>query len=124
MKVMTMIAALVGAGVMLTAQQPLFRTGVEVVELDVSVTRGGKPVLGRTASDFVLTDNGERQEIDSVSLEQLPLDVTLVVDASQSVAGERLASLIGAATRLTAALHREDQLAVDRFHIGYTSRRR
>src|SRR5580765_5601732 len=83
------IAALLAAQVA-SVPQTTFRSGVEVVELDVSVTRGGVPVAGLTARDFALTDNGAAQEVASVTLEKLPLSVTMVLDTSQSVAGERL----------------------------------
>ena len=53
------------------AQPPpaVFRSGIEVVELDVSVTRVGLPVQGLTARDFALTDNGVAQAVDSVMLD-------------------------------------------------------
>src|SRR5262245_61749954 len=73
--------------------RPVFRSGVEVVELDVSVTRGGQPVAGLTAHDFALTDNGVLQVIDSVTLDQLPLSILLALDTSLSVAGDRLKPL-------------------------------
>src|SRR4029079_11708035 len=79
-----------------SSPQTTFRSGVELVELDVSVTRGGVPVAGLTARDFNLTDNGAAQEVASVTLEKLPLSVTLVLDTSQSVAGERLQHLVQA----------------------------
>jgi VWFA-related protein len=98
-----------------SAPQTTFRSGVEVVELDVSVTRGGVPVAGLTARDFALTDNGAAQEVASVTLERLPLSVTMVLDTSQSVAGERLQHLVQAGTALTAALHSEDRAALVTF---------
>src|SRR5207245_8092288 len=50
------------------SQQPagVFKSGIEVVELDVSVTRGGQPVQGLTAGDFALTDNGAGPDLQSV----------------------------------------------------------
>jgi VWFA-related protein len=98
-----------------SAPQTTFRSGVEVVELDVSVTRGGVPVAGLTARDFALTDNGAPQEVASVTLEQLPLSVTMVLDTSQSVAGQRLQHLVQAGTGLAAALHPEDRAALVTF---------
>lgn len=98
-----------------SAPQTTFRSGVEVVELDVSVTRGGVPVAGLTARDFALTDNGAAQEVASVTLEQLPLSVTMVLDTSQSVAGQRLQHLVQAGTGLAAALHPEDRAALVTF---------
>ena len=98
-----------------SAPQTTFRSGVEVVELDVPVTRGGVPVAGLTARDFALTDNGAAQEVASVTLETLPLSVTMVLDTSQSVAGERLQHLVQAGTGLTAALHPGDRAALVTF---------
>jgi VWFA-related protein len=98
-----------------SAPQTTFKSGVEVVELDVSVTRGGVPVVGLTARDFALTDNGAAQEVASVTLEKLPLSVTMVLDTSQSVAGQRLQHLVQAGTGLAAALHPEDRAALVTF---------
>ena len=81
----------------------------------MSVMRGGAPVAGLTAADFALTDNGAAQEVQSVTLEQLPLSVTLVLDTSQSVAGERLRHLVQAGEGLTAALRPEDRAALVTF---------
>ena len=85
----------------------MFRTGVEIVELNVSVTRAGQPVIGLTARDFALTDNGVTQQIDSVTLDQLPLSVLLALDTSESVAGDRLRHLMDAGEGLLRALRRE-----------------
>jgi VWFA-related protein len=108
------IAALLAAQT-LSAPQTTFRSGIEVVELDVSVTRGGVPVAGLTARDFVLTDNGTAQEVQSVTLEQLPLSVTMVLDTSQSVAGDRLQRLVQAGEGLMDALHPDDRAALVTF---------
>jgi VWFA-related protein len=108
------IAALVAAQPV-TPPQTTFRSGVEVVELDVSVMRGGAPVAGLTARDFALTDNGVAQDVESVTLERLPLSVTLVLDASQSVAGDRLRHLVQAGEGLTAALRADDRAALITF---------
>lgn len=85
-----MAAALVAGVAVLRAevQQPpvrsgqTFRTGTDVVMVDVSVRDGGKAVTRLTAADFVLTDNGVRQQIDSVEATAVPIDLTLVVDVS------------------------------------------
>ena len=85
-------------------QPPAFRSGVDVVRLDVSVVRNGLPVRGLTADDFVVTDNGVQRVVDSVDVDQLPLSVQLVLDTSGSVLGERLTHLIAAADGFVAAL--------------------
>ena len=59
-----------------------FRSGIDAVMVDVSVRADGKNVTGLRVDDFVLTDNGVRQRIESVEATAVPLDVTLVVDLS------------------------------------------
>jgi Ca-activated chloride channel homolog len=98
-----------------SAPQTVFRSGVEVVELDVSVTRGGLPVQGLTSRDFALTDNGVAQDVQSVTLDRLPLSVTLVLDISRSVAGDRLTHLVQAGRGLVAALRPDDRAALITF---------
>jgi VWFA-related protein len=114
-----MIRAVLGAIVVaiVAAPQPpaVFKSGIEVVELDVSVTRGGQPVQGLAARDFALTDNGAAQEVQSVTLDRLPLSVTMVLDTSESVAGDRLAHLVQAGEGLTAALRPDDRAALITF---------
>ena len=85
-------------------QAPAFKSGVDVVRLDVSVTRNGIPVRGLTAADFVVSDNGVEQIVDSVDVNRLRLSVELVLDTSGSVLGDRLTNLIAAADGLVAAL--------------------
>jgi len=113
--VMRLIVAAVVAAQAVTPPQTTFRSGVEIVELDVSVMRGGAPVAGLTARDFALTDNGVPQDVESVTLERLPLSVTLVLDSSQSVAGDRLRHLVQAGEGLTAALRQDDRAALITF---------
>lgn len=98
-----------------SAAQTVFRAGVEVVEVDVSVTRGGQPVRGLTSRDFVLTDNGISQDVETVTLDQLPLNVVLVLDVSQSLSSARLSYLVQACQELTRTLRADDQAALITF---------
>lgn len=109
-----LVAAIAGG----SAQQPVFRATVEVVRIDVSVMRKGRPVTGLSSRDFVVTDSGVAQEVDSVVVDQLPLEVTLVFDVSASVSGVRLASLKNAARELTTRLRPADQAALITFTNG------
>jgi VWFA-related protein len=84
--------ALAAAGLQLTAQEKpaigqTFRTATDVVLVDVSVRDGGKPVTNLRVEDFVLTDNGVRQQIESVEATAVPIDLTLVVDLSGNANG-------------------------------------
>lgn len=72
------------------AQTPTFATRTEAVRVDVLVTEDGRPVRGLGRGDFEVLDNGVPQEVDLASFEQIPLNVVLAIDVSDSVAGERL----------------------------------
>ncbi len=67
-------------------QGVVFRTRIDAVPVEVSVRSGGTPVGGLTARDFVLLDNGVRQQIEVVDPEEVPLDVSLLIDTSGSTA--------------------------------------
>ena len=96
-------------------QSPAFTSKVEAVRVDVLVTDGSKPILGLGPADFELLDNGVTQQVDLVSFDQIPLNVILALDMSDSVAGERLDQLRGAGARLLGALKKDDQAALVTF---------
>ncbi|MDQ3070031.1 MAG: VWA domain-containing protein [Acidobacteriota bacterium] len=79
------------AGAPLAARQ-VFRSGVNLVSVDVSVKAGNTVVAGLTAADFRLYDNGVLQQVDAVSIEAVPIDVTIFHDTSVSQGG-RVGSL-------------------------------
>jgi len=67
--------------------QTVFRSRTDLVAISASVKRGNAPVANLTAKDFVVTDNGVPQVIEAVTIESVPLDVTLFMDTSGSTAG-------------------------------------
>lgn len=67
--------------------QALFRARTDLVAISASVKRGNAPVANLKAADFRLTDNGAEQAIEAVTIESVPLDVTLFMDTSGSTAG-------------------------------------
>ena len=86
-------ASMLVATVALSAQGVVFSSKVEAVRVDVLVTdreKGGTAVLGLKPSDFEVLDNGVPQQVDLVSFEQIPLNVVLALDMSESVSGDRL----------------------------------
>jgi VWFA-related protein len=95
---------------------PTFSSKTEVVRVDVLVTDRGQPVLGLHPSDFEVTDNGVAQRVELASLEQIPLNLVLVFDLSDSVAGERLEHLRVASQALLGGLQAEDQAALITFN--------
>jgi Ca-activated chloride channel homolog len=96
-------------------QQPVFRSGVDVVTVDASVSRGGEHVGGLSAANFDVSDNGVRQKIDKVTLEQVPLEAFLVFDVSGSVEGAKLAELQQAAGAFLDGLAPRDKAALITF---------
>ena len=95
------------AGSRTFAQKPQFRSGVDVVVVDVLVTNHGRPVEGLKADDFELRDNGVAQKVDLSTLAG-NVNVVLALDTSGSLAGEKLTSLKNASRSLIAALRPGD----------------
>jgi Ca-activated chloride channel family protein len=113
--VSTLAVALAALAVVQARTTPTFTVGVESVYVDAFVTDGDHPVLGLTASDFELKDNGVRQPVELVTVESLPLTTFLVLDASGSVDGEKLLRLQAAARALLAGLRAGDEAALVTF---------
>jgi len=89
----TVVLLVVAGAIALEAQRPVFRAEAAGISITVSVRSGGKAVAGLTAKDFTITDNGATQKVSSVSVESLPIDLTLLLDLSGSVNGLRLERL-------------------------------
>jgi VWFA-related protein len=85
------------------------------VRVDVLVLENGRPVRGLGPSDFDIADNGVPQQVDLVSYEQIPLNVVLSLDMSDSLAGERLEQLRDASRAVLDGLTRDDQAALITF---------
>lgn len=68
-------------------QTPVFKINRDLVSVDVSVKERNRPVLGLTATDFTVSDNEVPQKVESVSIEAVPVDVTLFLDTSGSTLG-------------------------------------
>jgi len=109
-------ALLLSTALSAQTQSPVFSTKVEVVRVDALVTDSGRPVLGLGPADFEVLDNGVPQAVEFVSYDQIPLNVVLAFDMSESVAGERLAHLRSAGTAVLAGLKRNDQAALVTFN--------
>lgn len=83
------IAVVLAAAVGIGAQQSrIFRSATVSVAANVSVKKGNRVVANLAAPDFRLADNGVEQTIESVSIETVPIDVTLFIDTSGSTSGK------------------------------------
>jgi VWFA-related protein len=65
----------------------VFRSQTDAIEISASVRKGNAAVAGLAAGDFRLTDNGVPQSIELLTVEAVPIDVTLFLDTSGSTAG-------------------------------------
>lgn len=108
------LAAVAGGGV--SAQQPLFRSAVSVVRVDVLASDGGRPIPNLTGSDFEVLDNGIPQQVDSVIGDSEPLDVLFAFDRSGSTRGETILRLRESASALLEALDSDDRAGLLAFN--------
>ena len=70
----------------IAAQQTLFRSGTELVDLFVTVTEdNGRLVPGLLQEDFAIFDEGEEQEIVLFESDVRPITVVVMLDTSSSM---------------------------------------
>jgi len=90
-----------------------FSSRVQLVEVYASVTdTAGEPVLGLKQADFVVTENGEPQEVTTFAAGEFPLAAALGVDRSWSMAGEKLTHAQAAAESFLRLLKPSDRSMV------------
>ena len=90
-----------------------FSTGVTLVEVYATVTdREGQPVTGLTAADFKVAEDRVPQDITTFAAGEFPLSVTIALDRSFSMAGERLRLMKQAAQTFIAALRPTDEVMI------------
>lgn len=92
-----------------SSQQPTFRSQAEGVVLTVAVTSGQASVKGLGADDFELVDRGVRQQIEVLSGQAIPLDVSLLVDLNYAFEDD-VARYAAVVRRLATDLRDEDSL--------------
>ena len=67
-------------------QQPAFRSGVDVVSLNVTVTdTDARFVTGLSQDDFIVYEDGVQQEVNFFTRTQLPIALALLIDTSASM---------------------------------------
>lgn len=93
----------------------VIRVDVNLVMVDATVkTKAGQIMADLKKDDFELREDGVVQKIDVFSRDELPLNVALVLDLSDSI-GPFLGPLRDAATTALASLKPEDQVALFTF---------
>jgi Ca-activated chloride channel homolog len=93
----------------------VIKVDVNLVLVDATVkTKGGKGMPDLKKDDFELREDGVAQKIEVFSRDELPLNIALVLDLSDSI-GPFLGPLRDAANTALAALKPEDEVALFTF---------
>ena len=106
---LSVVAALAAVASLAAQQAPQesgfsFRTGVELINVTVTVTDGnGRFVPGLRKEDFVVYEDGKPQTVTHFDSERVPVSLGLVMDTSGSMSGEKIATAKSAVERF---LHR------------------
>jgi VWFA-related protein len=87
---------------------PSFGVSVEVVHVDVFVSRGDAAVEGLSSANFQVFDDGVLQKVEVVSQDEAPLHAILLLDTSHSVAGATFAHLKAAGQAFLEGLGERD----------------
>jgi VWFA-related protein len=89
-------------------QTPTFEVGIEVINLNVSVTDGrGRYVTDLTEKDFAVYEDGVKQDLTLFTHENLPISLALLIDGSASM-DEKMPTAQAAATRFVKTLRPQD----------------
>jgi Ca-activated chloride channel family protein len=90
----------------------VFRTGVDLVALNVVVTDGQqKYVSGLSAGDFAVFEDGVQQDVSFFAAKDLPLDLALLLDTSASMT-DKMQTMQEAAVGFTATLRPGDRVSI------------
>lgn len=100
---------------LLTAQDPTFRTGISIVEIDAQVFDEKGIVNGLTQDDFVLKDNGQPVTLRYCIQEERPLDLVFLFELSKMMAPNAM-KLRGAAETAISALRAGDRVSAISFN--------
>jgi VWFA-related protein len=97
MNTITLILAAALLAAQTPAQTPVFKGGVKLVTLDVTVVDGdGKPVAGLTPADFTATINGAPARVQTLDFQQFGVD--RIADAPAPALGAPLSAAAPATT--------------------------
>jgi VWFA-related protein len=122
----TIVAVVLIAGEGARAQQSsqskpapgfVFRTSVDLISVTATVTDSqGRFVPGLRMEDFDVYEDGKRQAITQFDSERVPVSLGIVLDASGSMAGEKMSSAKRAVNRfLEDLLGPQDEVFLFRF---------
>jgi VWFA-related protein len=97
-------------------QGPIFGTGIEIINLSLSVTDARNNFVTDLAQrDFAVFEDGIRQDLSLFTHENLPISMVLMIDTSASME-EKLKTAQDAAIRFTKTLRPQDLAQVVQFN--------
>jgi Ca-activated chloride channel family protein len=100
------------------SQGPAFRSGTDLVALQVTVTdANGRAVHGLTADGFQIFENDRPRPLEQFTQDTVPLNLVIDLDTSGSMVGARFAMARSAVTRLLERLKPTDHVSV----LGFSS---
>lgn len=97
---------------------PIFRSGVDLVALTVTVTDGQQNfVTGLARGDFAVYEDGVQQDLSFFAADHVPMDLALLIDTSSSMQ-DKMELVRSAAIGFINTLGAEDRAAVIAFNTG------
>lgn len=111
-------SALVPVPLAASIGQAVFKSGVDLVALTVTVPDGRSGyITGLTREDFVVFEDGIQQDLSFFAAEEVPLDLALLVDASSSMQ-DKMELVRAAASGFIRTLGAQDRAAIIAFNSG------
>jgi VWFA-related protein len=124
LKHLTLCAVVISLAGSLSAQEPessqpaVFRTGANLVALNVTVLDPKKQlVAGLTQADFAVFEDGVRQEVRFFEAREVPVDLILLIDTSSSMR-DKMNVVHEAAVGFLKTMKADDRGAVVAFNDG------
>jgi Ca-activated chloride channel family protein len=102
-------------------QTPTFGTGIEIINLNLSVTDARNNfVTDLEESEFAVYEDGIRQELSLFTHENLPISMVIMIDCSASME-EKMKTAQSAAIRFTKTLRPQDLAQIVQFNDRATT---
>ena len=109
------VAIVAATTIAAAGQQGRFRSGIELVSLNVTVTDGTKYVTGLAQEDFEVFEDGAKQSLSFFSQVQQPIALAILLDTSNSME-EKLATAQEAAIGFVRRMKKDDVIEVVEFN--------
>jgi Ca-activated chloride channel homolog len=101
-----------GQGLHASDTATVFHAGVDIVALNVVVTDGQqKPVNGLLANNFTVLEDGVPQDVSFFAASEVPLDLSILLDASASMS-DKMQTVQEAAAGFAMRLNPSDRISV------------